>query len=168
MRRYAALLPAAGVVILFLTVYGAHVYHGLIDAPAATAAVVVVCLLSLWLGSVFSTGVYVLFAVVGAYATPFFLSTRQPDLEDLLVYFSAWSVLFSLHALWVGSRTAYLVAMYLAVVGFDLIWRDAGQPDWSTAAIYQAVQFLIFAGAAVVYSVRDLSFPASAARTIHR
>ncbi len=38
-RRYAALLPGAGVVILFLTVFGAHVYHGLIGAPTATAAV---------------------------------------------------------------------------------------------------------------------------------
>ncbi len=153
-RRYAALLPGAGVVILFLTVYGAHVYHGLISAPVATAAVASVCLASLWLGHVFGTDLYALFAVVGAYSTPFFLSTSQLDLEDLLIYFSAWSILFCVHALWVGSRTAYLVAMYLAIVGFDLIWRDAGQPDWSTAAIYQAIQFFIFTATAVVYSVR--------------
>ncbi len=153
-RRYAALLPGAGVVILFLTVYGAHVYHGLIGAPIATAAVAAVCLASLWLGHVFSTDMYVLFAVVGAYSTPFLLPTWRPDLQDLLIYFCAWSVLFCLHALWVGSRIAYLVAMYLAIVGFDLIWRDAGQPDWATAAIYQALQLLIFTVTAVVYSVR--------------
>lgn len=153
-RRYAALLPGAGVVILFLTVYGAHVFHGLIGAPAATAAVAAVCLASLWLGHVFSTDLYVLFAVVGAYSTPFLLSTGRLDLEDLLIYFSAWSVLFCLQALWSGSRTAYLVAMYLAIVGFDLIWRDAGQPGWVTAAVYQALQLLIFTVTAVVYSVR--------------
>ncbi len=47
--------------------------------------------------------------------------------------------------------------MYLAIVGFDLIWRDAGQPDWGTAAIYQALQLLIFTVTAVVYSVRHES-----------
>ncbi len=156
-RRYAALLPGAGVVILFLTVYGAHVFHGLMAAPAATAAVAGICVASLWLARVFGTDIYALFAVIGAYSTPFFLSTNQPDLEDLLIYFSAWSVLFCLHALWVGSRIAYLVAMYLAIVGFDLIWRDAGQPDWSTAAIYQALQFFIFTATAMVYSVRRKS-----------
>ena len=156
-RRYAALLPGAGVVILFLTVYGAHVHHGLIGAPTATAGVAAVCLISLWLGHVFSTDVYVLFAVVGAYSTPFLLSTWRPDLEDLLIYFSAWSVLFCLHALWVGSRIAYLVAMYLAIIGFDLIWREAGQPGWLTAATYQALQLLIFTVTAVVYSVRGKS-----------
>ncbi len=154
-RSYAALLPGAGVVVLFLTVFGAHIYHGLISAPLATAGVAVVCLVSLWLGHVFSNDMYVLFAVVGAYSTPFLLSpAERPDLEDLLIYFSAWSVLFCVQAVWTASRSAYLVAMYLAVVGFDLIWRDAGQPAWATAAIYQALQFLIFSVTAMVYSVR--------------
>ena len=57
------------------------------------------CLVSLWLGHVFSNGMYVLFAVVGAYSTPFVLSpASRPDLENLLIYFSAWSVLFRVHA----------------------------------------------------------------------
>jgi hypothetical protein len=50
--------------------------------------------------------------------------------------------------------------MYLAVVGFQQsavgweLWRVAGQTDWPTAAIYQALQFLIFSVTAVIYSVR--------------
>ena len=153
-RRYAALPPGAGIAILFLTVYGAHIYHGLISASSATAGVVVICFVSLWLGHVFSSGMHVLFAVVGAYSTPFLLGFgNRPDLVELLIYFSAWSVLFCVHAVWTGSRSAYLVAMYLAVVGFDLIWRTADQSSWQTAVIYQALQFLIFSATAVIYSV---------------
>ncbi|MBE0502972.1 MAG: DUF2339 domain-containing protein [Desulfuromonadales bacterium] len=37
-RHYASLLPAGGVVILFLAAYGAHLYYRLIPYPAATLA----------------------------------------------------------------------------------------------------------------------------------
>ena len=42
-RRYAGLLPAGGIVILFLSVYGAHLRYGLIGPESAAAAVVFVC-----------------------------------------------------------------------------------------------------------------------------
>jgi uncharacterized membrane protein len=48
-RQYASLLPAGGAVILFLSAYAAHLYYRLIDYPLALSAVVVICLLSLWL-----------------------------------------------------------------------------------------------------------------------
>jgi hypothetical protein len=46
------------------------------------------------------------------------------------------------------------MAMYLALIGFDLIWRVKAESQWMTAAIFQAVQFLIFASAAAMYSIR--------------
>jgi hypothetical protein len=44
--------------------------------------------------------------------------------------------------------------MYLALIGFDLIWRVKAESQWMTAAIFQAVQFLIFVFAAAMYSMR--------------
>jgi hypothetical protein len=153
-RSYASLLPAAGIVILFITVFGAHVYYGLIDAPLATGCVAVVCIVALWLGRVFDTNLYVLFAVIGAYLTPFLLPVWHANLIDLLIYFSAWSLLFCGYAIWIGGRSSYLLAMYLALIGFDIIWRAKAESQWMTTAIFQAVQFLIFAFAAVFYSIR--------------
>ena len=89
-RSYASLLPAAGIVILFVTVFGAHVYYALIDAPLATGCIAVVCIVALWLGRVFDTNLYVLFAVIGAYLTPFLLPVWHANLIDLLIYFSAF------------------------------------------------------------------------------
>ncbi|MCB1740424.1 MAG: DUF2339 domain-containing protein [Gammaproteobacteria bacterium] len=181
-RRYAALLPAAGVVILFLTVQGAHLFYRYIEAPVATALVAAVCGLALWLARVFGQNVYVLFAVIGAYLTPFLTMSADTRLLDLVIYYSAWSALFCSYSIWLGGRHAYLVALYLAVIGFDGIWRMAGisdwsdferhglgwlllerswssleGPDWHLAAIYQAVQFLMFSVTTAVYSVRHRS-----------
>ncbi|MCP5155935.1 MAG: DUF2339 domain-containing protein [Ectothiorhodospiraceae bacterium] len=155
--RYASLLPAAGVVVLFLAVYGAHLHYALIGPALATGATVAICLLALVLGRVFANDVYVLFAVLGAYATPFLSPALRADLLDLVLYYSAWSVLFCTCSLWLGGRRAYLIAMYLAVVGFDLVWRDGGGEDWVGAVVYQLVQFLLFTATAAGYSVRHAS-----------
>ena len=153
-RGYASLLPAAGIVILFTTVFGAHLYYGFIDALLATGCVVAICMATLWLGRVFDNSLYVLFAVVGAYLTPFLIPVWHANLVDLLIYYSAWSVLFCAYAIWLGGRQSYLLAMYLALIGFDLIWRTRAESQWMTTAIFQAVQFLIFVFAAAFYSIR--------------
>jgi len=153
-RSYASLLPAAGIVILFATVFGAHLYYGFIGAPLASACVVAICITTLWLGRVFDNNLYVLFAVVGAYLTPFLLPVWYANLIDLLVYYSAWSLVFCGYAIWLGGRESYLLAMYLALIGFDLLWRTKAESQWMTSAIFQAVQFAIFAFAAAFYSIR--------------
>lgn len=153
-RSYASLLPAAGIVILFATVFGAHLYYGFIGAPLATGCVVALCVVTLWLGRVFENNLYVLFAVVGAYLTPFLLPVWHANLIDLLIYYSAWSLVFCGYAIWLGGRESYLLAMYLALIGFDLIWRAKAESQWMTTAIFQAAQFLIFVFAAAIYSIR--------------
>ena len=153
-RRYASLLPAAGIVILFITVFGAHLYYGFISAPLASGFVAAICILTLWLGRVFETEFYVLFAVIGAYLTPFLLPLWHANLIDLLIYYSAWSLLFCGYSIWLGGRHTYLLAMYLALVGFDLIWRAKAESQWMTTAIFQSIQFMTFVCAAAMYSVR--------------
>jgi uncharacterized membrane protein len=153
-RTYASLLPAAGIVILFAAVFGAHLYYEFIAAPMATGCVAVICIVAMWLGRVFDNKLYVLFAVVGAYLTPFLLPVWHANLLDLLIYYSAWSLLFCGYAILLGGRQSYLLAMYLALIGFDIIWRAKAESQWMTTAIFQAIQFLIFALAAAIYSIR--------------
>ena len=153
-RQYAGLLPAAGVAILFLSVYGAHLYYGFIGAKAAAAAVVAICALSLWLCRAFESDLYALFAVAGSYSAPFLLAGLRGSITDLVVYFSAWSAVFSVFAIWHGRRLIYLLALYLALPGFDLIWRQSASPEWVAAFSFQTVQFAIFGIATAVFSIR--------------
>jgi len=153
-RQYASLLPAGGLVMLFLSIYGAHLYYHFIGAPLATGAVVLTCLTALWLGRLFESELYGLFAVLGSYSAPFLLPTLAGSVTDLVIYFSAWSVLFCVYAIWIGNRRPYLLAAYLALLGFHYLWRQMAPGEWQAAFAFQIIQFAIFLAGAIGYSVR--------------
>jgi uncharacterized membrane protein len=153
-REYASLLPAGGIVILFASIYGAHIYYQLVPAHVAAAAVVLTCLGALWLGRLFESQLYALFAVVGSYSAPFLLPSLRNSITDLVVYYSAWSVLFCVYSVWIGQRRVYLLAAYMALLGFEAIWRLGAGGEWMSVLIFQTVQLIIFAVATVVYSIR--------------
>ncbi len=153
-REYAGLLPAGGIAILFLSIYGAHVFYAFIGTAPAVAAVVFVCALSLWLCRAFASDLYALFAVAGSYSAPFLLIGLRGSMTDLVVYFSAWSVVFSVFAIWHARRLIYLLALYLALIGFDLLWRTRAPGEWIPALVFQTVQFVIFAVATAAFSIR--------------
>jgi hypothetical protein len=157
-RSYASLLPAGGVAILFIATYGAHLYYGLIGQSQALAAVTMVCLISLWLCHLFQSTLYALFAVAGAYSVPFLMRSLMLDITDLAIYYTCWSVLFSVFALWMRSRAVYLLALYMAMVGFDLSWHmDSYAQQWVSAALFQTVLLLIFGSTAAYYTVKNNS-----------
>ena len=154
-REYASLLPAGGLVVLFLSVYGAHLYYQFIGVGLATGTVIAICLLALWLARLFESELYSLFAVVGSYSAPFLLDALAGSVLDLAVYFSAWSVLFSVYAIWLGVRRVYLLAAYMALLGFHLIYDTNDLSAWVEAFAFQVVQFLVFLAAAVWFSIRQ-------------
>ena len=153
-RQYASLLPAGGIVTLFLAVYSAHMFYGMLSPHAATASVALICILSLWLCRVFESELYALFAVVGSYAAPFLIGNVLVDVADLAIYFSAWGLIFSMYAIWTGQRLVYLLALYFGLIGFDWIQRDAMHEQWVAALLFQTVQLAIFGVAAAMYSIR--------------
>ena len=153
-REYASLLPAGGIVVLFMSIYGAHIYYHLITAPMAVTAVVLTCLGALWLGRVFESELYALFAVVGSYSAPFLLPSLGTHITDLIIYFSAWSALFCVYAVWIGQRRVYLLAAYMALLGFEAIWRLGAGGEWVAALVFQAVQLTIFALGTTLYSIK--------------
>lgn len=153
-RQYASLLPAGGLVVLFLSIYGAHLYYHFIGAPMATGAVILTCLAALWLGRLFESELYALFAVVGSYSAPFLLHSLAGSVTDLVIYFSAWSVLFCLYSIWIGHRRTYLLAAYLALLGFHYLWKQMTPDEWEAAFAFQTIQFAIFLGGAIGFSVR--------------
>jgi len=153
-REYAGLLPAAGIAVLFLTIYGGHLYHHLIGVHEAGAAIIIVCGASLWLCRAFESDLFALFAVAGSYFAPFLLTGVSGSLTDVAIYYSAWSVVFSVFAVWHGRRLIYLLALYLALIGFDMLWRSHGSDQWLAAMVFQTVQFAIFGIATAVFSVR--------------
>lgn len=152
--NYASLLPAGGLVVFFLAIYGAHLYYHLIGAGVATTAVICNCLLALWLGRIFGSEIYGLFAVVGSYSAPLLLRAMSGSVVDLAIYFTAWSVVFCLYALAIGNRRPYLLAGYMALVAFQVLWEQLARSQWGVALVFQTLQFAVFLSAAIAFSVR--------------
>ena len=153
-REYASLLPAGGLVVLFLSIYGAHLYYHFIGVGPAAGAVILASLGALWLGRVFESEIYSLFAVVGSYSAPFLLHALAGSVLDLAIYFTAWSVLFCVYAVWQGTRRVYLLAAYMALLGFQIIYDWNGLSAWVEAFSFQAIQFLVFLAGAIWFSIR--------------
>jgi Predicted membrane protein (DUF2339) len=154
--HYASLFPAAGIVVLFLANYGAHLYHGLIGPLPALAGVMGISVAALALGHIFKGPFYALFAVVGSYTGPLLLPhMRAADPVDLMIYFSAWSVLFCWYATVAKQRQVYLLAAYLSFLSFDIVWRAGGGVHWNIAVIFQFIQLILFTVAAATYSVKN-------------
>ncbi len=152
--QYASLLPAGGLVVFFLAIYGAHLYYHLIGAGAATTAVICNCLLALWLGRLFASEVYGLFAVLGSYSAPLLLPALTGSVVDLAIYFSAWSVVFCIYSLAIANRRPYLLAAYMALIAFQLAWDHLARSQWGVAAVFQALQFAVFLVTAILFSIR--------------
>lgn len=153
-RKYASLLPAGGLVVLFLSIYGAHLYYHFIGDQMAAGAVIAVCIGSLWLNRLFESEIYALFAVVGSYSAPFLLQTLSGSVTGLAIYYSAWSVLFCVYAVWIGQRRTYLLAAYMALLGFHYLWGRMAPDEWVAAFTFQVIQFACFLGGAVGFSIR--------------
>jgi hypothetical protein len=116
--------------------------------------VILVCLAALWLGRLFASEVYALFAVLGSYSAPFLLPALYGTVMDLVVYFSTWSIAFCVYSVWIGNRRPYLLAAYLAILGFNYLWQDLAPAQWHAAFLFQTIQFAVFLGGAAGFSIR--------------
>ena len=154
-RQYAAFLPAAGIVVLFASVYGAHLYYGLITGETAVFAVVGIALLALWLGALFESELYGLFAVLGSYTAPLFLPELRGDMGSLVIYFTVWSLAFSFYALMQQRRSVYVLAIYLALIVFSWLFELHLRGQWQGALLFQSLQFAIFLAAAALFALRS-------------
>lgn len=157
-RAYAALLPGAGVVILYLTAFAAHRYYGLISFESAIVVTGSVSALCVWLYTQVRHDFYAFVAAAGAYLAPVVLDFRA-GAEFSIYYFLLCSVAFAAISAWVASRTLTLVASYLAILLTGAIGMALHRDGLVINAL--AVHFIIFATGSYFYSLhtsRPLTF----------
>jgi uncharacterized membrane protein len=148
-RAYAALLPGAGVVILYLTAFAAHRYYPLISFTSAIVVVGFVSALCVWLYSQLRHDFYAFTAAVGAYLAPVVLGLHAGG-EFSLYYFLLCSVAFAAISAWVKSRLLTIVASYLAILLSGAIGLGLGKDALLIQIL--ALQFIIFAVGSYLYS----------------
>jgi hypothetical protein len=171
--RYSSLLGAAGIAILYVAVYGAHVYHGLVAALPAVLAASAVSALSLGLHARFKQPIYVAFALGGTYLTPLLLP--RGSIHDLAMYLAIWNVVYAGYAIWQRNRGVYLAAAYAFLLVFGWGWgremdsyvEGAVSVPWRFAGAYLWLQACLFLAAAVAVSTRARRALSTAGAWIH-
>lgn len=148
-RAYAALMPAGGVIILYLSTFGAYQYYHLISFPVAIASTSLTSALCISFYIHIRHDVYAIMSALGAYAAPVLLELNAVSLFSLY-YFVLCSLTFATISLWVRSRIFVILAAYLAilvnsVIGFEL-HRDI------LIAVVLALHFIIFTFGTFIYS----------------
>lgn len=150
-RSYASLLAAAGIAVLYLAVFAAHLVHGLVGSGSATALVVAIAALSLALHLVFRAVVFVAFALAGSYAAPLLIETDGRP-AAVGTYLTVWNAVYAGWAVWLARRPVYLAAAFASFLVYDGAIGAAGA--WPAAVLFPAGWFLLFAGAVAWFWVR--------------
>lgn len=119
-RKYASLLPSAGIIILYLTSFAAHLYYDLISSDTALVLTSMVSAVSIGLFHKIRHDVYVVTAAIGAYLSPIIFDMNV--LSDFtLYYFLLCSVSFAILSIFLQSRLLILVPANLAILGTAII-----------------------------------------------
>lgn len=153
---YGALLSGAGAAVLHLAWFGAYQLHHLIGADQALVLATAVGALSLLLNANHGNAVFVVVAVAGTYLSAPLIGYRSADVSGLSTFFLVWNLSFSALAYALRRRDVLLVAAYFAVltVGFLTLGVAGSQPELLRQYLHlQALQFVIFAGATLAFSL---------------
>jgi hypothetical protein len=158
-KSYISLLPAAGGVILHLTIYGATYLHHLLSPSLAIWMVWAVGGLSLWLLTKFEEEVYAILSIAGTYVGTYILQNDGNPLNIALSVF-VWDIIFVSFGIMLKNRKLISTAAYFALGIVALLTITQAQMLTETAVnavMVQFVQILIFTFATAIYSIRNQS-----------
>lgn len=113
-REYASYLPAAGVIVLYMSAFAAHRWHDLISSGFALVLINVVSAVCLGLSREIRNDLYVIIATVGSYLAPLSFGARSNP-EFSLFYQASCSIVFSILSVFVESRAMAALGAYLAI-----------------------------------------------------
>lgn len=141
-REYASLLPAAGIIVLYLTTFAAHRLYFLWSFQAALVVSTLVSAVCIGLYLRIRHDVYSIAASIGTYLAPLALNISA-NTEFALYYFLICSCTFATISLWVESRTLTVISAYLAILISGIVGLSLGEETF--IAVMLALQFLVFA-----------------------
>ncbi|OGR63913.1 MAG: hypothetical protein A2X31_10730 [Elusimicrobia bacterium GWB2_63_22] len=148
-REYSSLLPGAGIIVLYLTVFAAHRLYALITFESAISLISLVSMACVWLYTRIREDWYPVTAALGSYCAPVVLSLGSSSTFSLY-YFLLCSTAFASISVWVKSRTLTLVAAYLAIMLTALTGLRLGQNPLIAGML--ALNFLVFAAGTYLYT----------------
>lgn len=155
-KDYLSLLPAAGVVILHLTVYGGVYFHKILDPMIGTGLIWGIGFLSLWLLKKLNEDIYALLSIAGIYVGSILVRNSFQSFTGVAGHIFIWDIIFVHFAINLKKRflmaiSAYFALFLVAVFGVTL---DTLPTEIAIQlATIQFIQITIFVIGTALYSV---------------
>ncbi|KAF0185387.1 MAG: hypothetical protein FD163_1202 [Hyphomonadaceae bacterium] len=112
---YASLLPAAGIIILYLDAFAAVRLYSLVELPAGLVSTGVIAAICIWLQTKFRHQIYSLTAAVGSYLSPLIMDLGLDD-NFAMGYFLVCNIAFGIIAIFLQTRILTIISCYLAII----------------------------------------------------
>lgn len=153
-RSYMNQLPALGIVVFHLTIYGGVFYHKLIDPEVGLLLISGVGILSLMLLEQIHEESYVLVSVFGTYLGAVFLKGGFSNTMGFFHFIMIWNLIYIAYSIYSGERKIILLASYMSIglVGIKVMSVNPSSELHIQAAAAQMIQFLCFLIGSVLFS----------------
>ncbi|RUR08350.1 DUF2339 domain-containing protein [Legionella sp. km772] len=149
-RQYASLLPAAGIIILYCSVFAGYRFYDLTSFKTALVLTSLVSAFCIWLYWKFSHDIYPVVAIIGSYLSPIILNLNYSSFFTIY-YFICCSLAFAIISIWTRSRLISIVAAYLAILTTFVVGVELNQNIMLANSL--AVHFIIFSISSYLYSL---------------
>lgn len=140
-REYSSFLPAAGVIVLYLSAYASYRLYGLLLFEGAIAVVTLVSALCIWLYLKLKHDIYAFTAAIGSYLAPIILGVSAESSFSFF-YFLWCSFAFATISVWLQSRALTFVAAYLAILMTGFLGAKLNLDG--IVAIFLGLNFIVF------------------------
>jgi uncharacterized membrane protein len=153
-RRFSQMLTAGGVVLLYLSTFGAFGYYHLLPRQPASLFLVVLIIEAAVLSALYEAPAIALMAVIGGLLTPLLLATDRDQYRNLFLYLIVLNAGVAGLAIVRPWRVIGLVS-FLGSQGLFWAWYDRHyHPEKLAAAIgFQAALLALYLGSSLIVHV---------------
>jgi uncharacterized membrane protein len=154
-RGYALTLQGAGVAVMYLTVFAAFRLYQFLPAPAAFAALALVCAFSAAIAVAQNAQAMAFIGFAGGFAAPILVSTGQGNHVSLFSYYLLLGVAIAGLAWWKAWRPLNLLGFFatfaVATAWGVLRYRPE---DFATTEPFLVAFYAVYLAAALMYALR--------------
>lgn len=152
-EKYSSFLPGIGIGILYLSIFGGHVYYQMISLPITIMFIAMISFLSIYLVKYYQYNFFLLASLIGAYCAPLLLAKNNINLYIIGFYFIIWSITYSILSAKLKNRTLHSICCYVGLGVFSIIYIFYKSYNAYNFITLQFIQFIIFAFGIVYHSI---------------
>ncbi len=157
-QKYSSILAGTGIAIIYMSAFAGNMYYDLYNIYVALFLANLVSIACIYLFHNFKENYYAIAAMLGTYLIPAMLQTNTMNIYKLGAYYLIWGIAYSWISIALKNRLFIGAISYLGIFTFFMIATDriSGMAidDLTFIVSFQALQFILFLIATIVYSLK--------------